>query len=337
MPPRPKVLFVLLLAAIAAAGLPARAAAAKFVQRGPIKIWTVHYRAHNGEKRNAYVLLPAWYGPKNHPRIPLVISPHGRGLTGRNNVGVWGALPARGDFAVVSPDGQGRILDRYSWGAAGQIDDLSRMPDIVQLTLPWVHVDRSHVYAFGGSMGGQETLLLLARHPHLLAGAAVFDAVSDFALQYRSFPTLSCNKACRKTWNGPIGVALQGMARKEIGGGPVKAAYAWKLRSPITYVRAIAHSCVPLQLWWSDADKIVRDQRRQTERLFNAIRRLNPDAPVQAYSGLWRHSAEMHAGTRLPLALASFGLLPESYARRTTAMHFEPMPSTAPWCGQTMG
>jgi pimeloyl-ACP methyl ester carboxylesterase len=327
----------LLVAAIAAAGLPARASAAKFVQRGPIKIWTVHYRAHNGEKRNAYVVLPAWYGPRNHPPIPLVISPHGRGLTGRTNVRVWGALPARGGFAVVSPDGQGRILDRYSWGAAGQIEDLSRMPAIVSLTLPWLRVDRTHVYAFGGSMGGQETLLLLARYPRLLAGAAVFDAVSDFALQYRQFPTLSCNKTCHKVWNGPIGVALQGLARKEIGGGPVKAAYAWKLRSPITYARAIARSCVPLQLWWSDADKIVRDQRRQTERLFNAIRRLNPDAPVQAFSGLWRHSAEMHAGTRLPLALASFGLLPESYARRTSAMHFEPMPPNAPWCGQLGG
>ena len=60
------------------------------------------------------------------------------------------------------------------------------MPEIVHLTLPWVHVASKHVYALGGSMGGQETLLLLARYPHLLAGAAAFDPVVDFALQSTS-------------------------------------------------------------------------------------------------------------------------------------------------------
>ena len=42
-------------------------------------------------------------------------------------------------------------------------------------------------------MGGQETLLLVARYPHLLAGAAAFDPVVDFALQYRDFPRLACS------------------------------------------------------------------------------------------------------------------------------------------------
>ncbi|HET8606441.1 MAG TPA: hypothetical protein VFL66_05360 [Gaiellaceae bacterium] len=333
MTPRRTVLLALLVA-VAAALLPARAAAATVVRHGPIEIWTIHYRAHDGKRRNAYVVLPSWYGPHDHPRIPLVISPHGRGLNGRQNVPYWGELPARGGFAVVSPDGEGRVFQRYSWGAPGQISDLARMPQIVSLDLPWLRIDRKRVYAFGGSMGGQETLLLLARHPRLLAGAAVFDAVSDFALQYRSFPRLGCSPGCRKTWGGPIGPALQQLAREEIGGSPKAAPLAWKRRSPITYARAIARSCVPLQLWWSGKDKIVRDQQRQTERLYDAIRRLNPDAPVQAFDGYWRHSAEMHATARLPVALARFGLLPESYARRTEAMHVEPPPQTAPWCGE---
>ena len=46
------------------------------------------------------------------------------------------------------------------------------------------------------------------------------------------------------------------------------------------------------------------------------IRRVDPNAPVAAYSGFWRHSAEMRAGTRLPLALANFGLLPNLRASR---------------------
>ena len=36
-------------------------------------------------------------------------------------------------------------------------------------------------------MGGQETLLLVARHPHLLAGAAAFDPATDMARRYRDF------------------------------------------------------------------------------------------------------------------------------------------------------
>src|SRR6478736_2347942 len=144
-----------------------------------VRIWTVHYRAHGGAARRAYILLPAWYGPKDDPPIPLVISPHGRGVSARANTKVWRGLPALGPLAVISPDGEGRKLKRFSWGSAGQIEDLARMPVIAHLTVPWLHVDRHRVYALGGSMGGQETLLLLARHPRLLAGAAAFDCVTN--------------------------------------------------------------------------------------------------------------------------------------------------------------
>jgi pimeloyl-ACP methyl ester carboxylesterase len=279
---------------------------------GPsVRVVKIHYRAHNGKRRSAYVVLPAWYGPRKHPRLPLVISPHGRGITGRANARLWGALPARGGFAVVSPDGQGRVLALQSWGAHGQIDDLARMPRILHVALPWLHVDRRKIYAVGGSMGAQESLLLLARHPHLLAGVAAFDAVTDFALQYREFPHLGCDKRCLAQLHGAFGDMLQGMARREVGGSPSRARLAWRLRSPITYVRRIATAHVPLELWWSSKDAIVLDQARQTKRLYDEIHRLNPNAPVAAYQGYWRHSAEMRASTRLPLALADLGLLPQ--------------------------
>src|SRR6478752_2285087 len=275
-----------------------------------VRIWTVHYRAHDGAARRAYILLPAWYGPKDDPPIPLVISPHGRGVSARANVALWGALPARGSFGVISPDGQGRKLAQYSWGSAGQIDDLSKMPQIAHLTLPWLHVDPKRVYAVGGSMGGQETLLLLAKHPHLLAGAAALDAVTNLAEQYRSFPKLRCDKQCRQTWKGPIGNSLQSLARVEIGGGPRSRAAAFAERSPVTYARAIAFSCVPLELWWSTKDRIVTDQSRQSGALFTRLTQLNPTASVAAFVGTWRHSAEMHARTRLPAVVAWLGLVP---------------------------
>jgi pimeloyl-ACP methyl ester carboxylesterase len=283
----------------------------KVIRRGRVRIWTIHYRAHTGAPRAAYVVLPAWYGPRRHPPIPLVISPHGRGVGGSTNARLWGQLPALGTFAVVNPDGQGRRLPRHSWGYRGQIDDLARMPTIIGRTLPWLRLDRSHVYAFGGSMGGQETLLLVARHPHLLAGAAVFDAVTDFGLQYRRFRLLACNARCRKDWIGGIGSRLRVLARREIGGAPKERPTAYRVRSPVTYSRMLAFSCVPLQIWWSVADRIVTDQQRQSGRLFWLLRELNPYAPVQGFAGFWIHSAAMRSKTGLPYALAGFGLLPQ--------------------------
>ncbi|HEY4347638.1 MAG TPA: hypothetical protein VGM80_08605 [Gaiellaceae bacterium] len=314
----------------AAAATPAKkkphhAHPARFVQIGRIRIWTVTYRTHEGDPRNAYVALPSSYRPGHAPPIPLVISPHGRGVSGRQNVKLWGQLPAIGNFAVVSPDGEGRKLSNYSWGSAGQISDLARMPQILRLTLPWLHVAKKRVYAFGGSMGGQETLLLLARHPHLLAGAAAFDPVVDFALQYREFPKLGCTKACRVMWNGPVGLSLQQLAREELGGSPSTVPFAYETRSPITYARAIATSGVPLQLWWSPRDRIVIDQQRQSARFLETIRKLSPKADVTGYTGGWNHSAEMRAKTRLPLALAAFGLLPANYYRADGLRVLEPL------------
>jgi poly(3-hydroxybutyrate) depolymerase len=322
------------VALLAAALLGAAGASTAAAPHAKVRVWKVDYRAHNGARRSAYVVLPSWYGPRFHPAIPLVISPHGRGLDGHANARIWGNLPAIGGFAVINPDGQGRRLPQYSWGSSGQVADLARMPTIAERTLPWLHIDRTRVYAFGGSMGGQEALLLLARHPRLLAGAAVFDAVVDFARQYREFPRLRCEGACRRAWREPYGRGLQALARREIGGPPHKLPLSYRLRSPVTYVRAIAASCVPLQIWWSDADRIVIDQQHgQSGPFFWKLRELNPRAPVSAFVGFWIHSAEMKSKGLLPLALARFDLLPPEYDRLTHGLHVIPPPDSWPECG----
>jgi hypothetical protein len=301
-----------------------------------VRIWTIRYRAHNGTARQAYVILPIWYGPERNPRLPFVISPHGRGVSALTNARLWRGLPGRGEFAVISPEGTGRELARYSWGALGQIDDLARMPTLARRALPWLRIDDRRVYALGGSMGGQETLLLLARHPKLLAGAAAFDSVTDFARQYRSFPTIPCSERCRYTWKGHIGYTLQRFARRELGGSPRTRPDAYAARSPISYARAIAASCVPLQLWWSRFDRIVSNQASQSGALFREIRRLNPRAPVQAFVGYWNHSVEMDAGARLPAALAELGLLKSPQPRRlTSGLHHLPPPDPGRSCGRT--
>src|ERR671934_2650041 len=75
-----------------------------------VHVLTIPYRTHDGERRSAYLVLPDWYGPRNNPPLPLIISPHGRGVSAEENVNRWGNLPALGPFAVVNPDGQGRRL-----------------------------------------------------------------------------------------------------------------------------------------------------------------------------------------------------------------------------------
>src|SRR5262249_40392167 len=175
----------------------------------------------------------------------------------------------------------------------------ARMPQILRRQVPWLHIDPRRIYAFGGSMGGQETLLLLARHPRLLAGAAAFDADTNLALRYRDFPELR------------FGGFLQWAAREEVGGTPSADPSAYVLRSPLDDARAIARSGVPLQLWWSTRDRIVIDQySEQSGLLYHRIEAESPRAAVYPFVGTWAHTAEMRWNRRLPTGLRLSGLLP---------------------------
>src|SRR5437870_9668495 len=228
---------VLALACFGSAASPARGDGWEAVQ---VRVVPIHYRTHDGYRRAAYVVLPDWYGPRNNPPLPLIISPHGRGVSAEENVDRWGNLPALGPFAVVNPEGQGRRFERFSWGYPGQIEDLARMPHIVAAAVPWLRIDSRRVYAFGTSMGGQEALLLVARHPSLLAGAAAFDAVTNMAIRYRDFTRIGCDRRCLTRWRSPLGNGLRTLARAEIGGTPWTNPRAYAARSPSAYVRAIA-------------------------------------------------------------------------------------------------
>jgi pimeloyl-ACP methyl ester carboxylesterase len=186
------------------------------------------------------------------------------------------------------------------------------MPRIVASRLPWVRIDASRIYAVGGSMGGQETLLLVGRYPRLLAGAVAVDSVVDFPRQYRNYPRLECDSECQAAW-GRIGLNMQRLARREVGGSPATAPRAYAARSPLTYIRSIADSCVPLQIWWSHKDRVVMESAKQSGLLFPAITRINPHAPVDEYVGSWIHTHALNAQTRLPMMLAGLGLLPATF------------------------
>jgi poly(3-hydroxybutyrate) depolymerase len=258
----------------------------------------VRYRAHNRLARPAIVLVPAEYGPgRPPPRLPLVISPHGRGVRARTNARHWRDLPGRGGFAVVCPGGMGRRLPLHSWGWRGQIGDLARMPDIVHATLPWLRIDRRRIYAVGGSMGGQETLLLLGQHPGMLAGAVAFDSVTNLYRRYSDFARIRGGRG------------LQALARLEVGGTPRTNPQGYVLRSPTHWVRQVARSGVPLQIWWSLADAIVVDQVHQSAHFYEELRRLRPRARVEPVTGFWPHTGQNFAANQLPAAARWLGLL----------------------------
>jgi poly(3-hydroxybutyrate) depolymerase len=263
-----------------------------------VKKWGIRYRAHNKLPRPAIVLLPAKYGP-GHPTkpLPLVISPHGRGVRAKGNAHLWSDLPARGDFAVICPGGMGRRLPLHSWGYRGQIDDLARMPSVAEGALPWLRIDRERIYACGGSMGGHETLLFLGQHPKLLAGAVAIDPVTNFYDRYDDFALSARTRG------------LQVLARLEVGGTPKTNPEGYVLRSPTHWLPQISKSGVPLQVWWSTADAIVQDQDHQTAVFVNELRKLAPHSKLDAITGHWMHSAPMRK-TQLPQAMAWLGLLP---------------------------
>ena len=170
------------------------------------------------------------------------------------------------------------------------------MPGIAKAGLPWVRFDMDRVYALGGSMGGQETLLLLGQYPKVLAGAVAMDSVTNLHRRYGDFALTAKTRP------------LQALARVEIGGTPRTNPTGYVLRSPTHWIEQVAKSGVPLQIWWSLADQIVLDQVHQSGHYYEQLKKLRPKGPVKAVTGHWLHSQQMR--TQMPEALRFLGLLP---------------------------
>lgn len=182
---------------------------------------------------------------------------------------------------VLVPDLAGRATPLTSLGYDGTLRDMVAAVDAVRAM--GIRVDPDRLYATGVSMGGQETLLLLARFPDVFAAGVAFNPVVDLAPWSADF--VASPHYADLAGEDPT---LDELFRREIGGTPAAVPEAYPGRSPLTYVGDLART--PLLLYWSHLDDIVRNQAtRQTKRLYDAITALDPLAPVAEYNHTWSH------------------------------------------------
>jgi hypothetical protein len=138
-------------------------------------------------------------------------------------------------------------------------------------------------------MGGQESLLLLARRPDLFAAVAVADSVTDFLRRWYEFPL------------SPLTRAEQAKATRELGGTPRQVPWLYRRRSPVEFARTIAFSGVPLQIWWNPKeDVVVHQQTTQSGAFARLLLRLNPAAPVEPVVHSLPHGEDFRASHSLP-------------------------------------
>ena len=266
-----------------------------------VRIWKIPYRAHDGQRRKAYVVLPAWYGRSSTSAIPLVISPHGRGVSARTNARALGraarARHVRGDQPRGRRAGSSALLvglrrpDRRPGADAA----------IARRTLPWLQIDTQRD--------------LRDRRQHGRPGdAAAARAASRACWRVRRPSTPSrtspastaTSRACRATRRARSSATARSAARLQIARARrarrharTRAPCAYAVRSPVTYVRSIAASCVPLQLWWSPPTA-SSSTRRSSRRRCSSGSGAEPEGAgpgLRRLLGPFRRDAGGHAAT----------------------------------------
>ena len=125
-----------------------------------VEQWGIRYRAQTA-RRAGRSSSRRHARPAGRPSPPLPLVVHHAAAGARPKTRTSGGTPRSRRVCGDLPGGMGRRLPLHSWGWRGQIDDLARMPSILRSARPWLRVDSQRIYAVGGSMGGQETLLLV--------------------------------------------------------------------------------------------------------------------------------------------------------------------------------
>ena len=263
----------------------AHAATPRAVVAGPLQatqvgvnqVLAVPYYSWNTKARYATVVLPLDYAPGNNEPLPCIVQPHGRLATPLGPARRWGDLPTTERFMVICPDSSGRRDPANSWGVEGQLQDIAEIVDVVEKSLPWVHVDHQRLYLMGISMGGQETLCTIARYPDRFAAGLCVDGNADLAARYREFSFVDMTDT-------------RPLMRREVGGTPSQVPWLYQRRSSTPFAGTLATCGVPIGIWWSRDDKIGYNQAKtQTGYLYRRIKSLAPTAPVVQVIGRGAH------------------------------------------------
>jgi pimeloyl-ACP methyl ester carboxylesterase len=174
------------------------------------------------------VEVPSWYGPLDHPALPLVVSPHTRASNPFMTAAHWRGLPGRCRIIVLDAGLSGRVTQTRSWGWPPEIAEITRLPGIARRLVPYPRYDPNRVYLAGESMGGQEVLLALERRPDLFAAAVASDPATNMLRRWYQFPHSVASRGQQAALTREVGVA-----RPQSGGSMSAGARSFsRVRSP---------------------------------------------------------------------------------------------------------
>jgi hypothetical protein len=249
-------------------------------------LWLEIRSRFDGTLQRGALSVPGARGPSG---VPLVFAPHPFGWSVEEDfhggcVGLkasghrgWLGVAAEAGVAVLQPEGHHRVVDRCSMGYEGVVRDV----------LPWIYavdqvmpVDRRRVYACGLSMGALEALLMAGSHPATFAAVFAFNPVVDAAAWYEDL---------ERTGNAELrGEGSDRRIGQEVGAAPQADAAAWERRSAFSVIGGLGS--VPITIWWSHLDLVVpRQAERHGKRLYDELKRLDPNAPVSEYNHTGRY------------------------------------------------
>lgn len=238
-------------------------------QVGPTTIVRSWYDAWNGRRRELRIAVPTAALAAGRP-VPLLVTTRPAGLslfcTDENM-----RLAGRSGFALACPSGQGVVTRSFSYGAAGQIADLARMPALVAERVPDLAVDGSRVYLAGSSMGGTEALLVALRYPGAYARVASLDPITDLGRRFGSLP-----------------MDRRLLLQAECDGPPLLQPGCYTARSPQALIGG-GDRAGAIALWYSTRDP-VSGEPWQVPRFADALaERGAPGFAVRV--GRWGHGA----------------------------------------------
>jgi pimeloyl-ACP methyl ester carboxylesterase len=169
------------------------------------------------------------------------------------------APAARLGFAVVAPLGLGKVQPLA--GTLGYPEHIDAAFDAAATTAS--ELGGLPIVTLGISLGGQEALLVAARHSDGIAAVCAVNPIVDLGAWYDDMVNLPISILA------DIGVPAQ--VAEEVGGTPADAAELYLERSAVNYLDELTK--VAVQVVWSPADNLIPNGKtKHAGRLADLLR-----------------------------------------------------------------